>query len=389
MTLYNRVRAVTATTGNGSIVLGEAVSSYRSFTVVANGATVPYAIEDGNAWETGTGTWTSATSTLTRTLEDSSTGSLLSLSGRATVFITPTAASLFNTPEITCPLTLNSSAAAGAQVDALRVNFAGSERCTVAQQATGDQHPGSGIVEVHSADGRTLQMTHYQYGGAFRGLGANGAILECQLGELAGGLNPNFSVRGYDSLLGAIVQARNGADTSGVRLDFTSATRPKVTVDDNAFSPDELSIEHPRATGYITIRANSTECARFAPATWTHAKGAFLSDTPFLTGFNVRATSGALAMGTTGANVIGFFTNNLERMRVADTGHVGIGTDNPVVELDVDGPARVKSYTVAGVPAANIGAGQIIYVSNETGGAVLAFSDGTDWRRVTDRAVVS
>lgn len=51
-------------------------------------------------------------------------------------------------------------------------------------------------------------------------------------------------------------------------------------------------------------------------------------------------------------------------------------------------PATVPSYTVAGVPSATI-AGQIIYVSDETGGAVLAFSDGTNWRRVTDRAVVS
>jgi len=31
----------------------------------------------------------------------------------------------------------------------------------------------------------------------------------------------------------------------------------------------------------------------------------------------------------------------------------------------------------------------VIYVSNETGGATLAFSDGTNWRRVQDRAVVS
>lgn len=47
-----------------------------------------------------------------------------------------------------------------------------------------------------------------------------------------------------------------------------------------------------------------------------------------------------------------------------------------------------KSYTVAGLPSASI-AGGMIYVSNESGGAVMAFSDGTNWRRVTDRAIVS
>ena len=52
------------------------------------------------------------------------------------------------------------------------------------------------------------------------------------------------------------------------------------------------------------------------------------------------------------------------------------------------GGLQAPVYTVATLPSA-APAGRIIYVSNETGGAVLAFSDGTDWRRVTDRAIVS
>jgi len=36
-----------------------------------------------------------------------------------------------------------------------------------------------------------------------------------------------------------------------------------------------------------------------------------------------------------------------------------------------------------------VGAGALLYVTDEAGGAVMAFSDGTNWRRVTDRAVVS
>lgn len=48
------------------------------------------------------------------------------------------------------------------------------------------------------------------------------------------------------------------------------------------------------------------------------------------------------------------------------------------------------SYTVATVPsAATAGAGASIHVTDESGGAVNAFSDGTNWRRVTDRAVIS
>jgi len=50
---------------------------------------------------------------------------------------------------------------------------------------------------------------------------------------------------------------------------------------------------------------------------------------------------------------------------------------------------RPGSYTVATVPAPSLGPGTTIYVSNESGGAVLAFSDGSNWRRVTDRVVIS
>ena len=54
---------------------------------------------------------------------------------------------------------------------------------------------------------------------------------------------------------------------------------------------------------------------------------------------------------------------------------------------DVFGPVG-DSFTVSTLPGANQ-PGQMIYVSDETGGSVMAFSDGSNWRRITDRAVVS
>lgn len=51
---------------------------------------------------------------------------------------------------------------------------------------------------------------------------------------------------------------------------------------------------------------------------------------------------------------------------------------------------RPESFTVATLPSASgRGPGAMVYVSDEVGGAVLAFSDGVNWRRVTDRGVVS
>jgi hypothetical protein len=50
----------------------------------------------------------------------------------------------------------------------------------------------------------------------------------------------------------------------------------------------------------------------------------------------------------------------------------------------------LQSFTVASLPnPVTTPVGQMIYVSNESGGAVPAFNDGVAWRRVTDRAVVT
>lgn len=49
---------------------------------------------------------------------------------------------------------------------------------------------------------------------------------------------------------------------------------------------------------------------------------------------------------------------------------------------------QMPTHTVATLPAADLPS-RHIFVSDETGGAVPAFNDGTNWRRVTDRAVVS
>ena len=48
----------------------------------------------------------------------------------------------------------------------------------------------------------------------------------------------------------------------------------------------------------------------------------------------------------------------------------------------------MPSFTVSTLPSVNP-AGQMLFVTDETGGAVPAFSDGTNWRRVTDRQIVS
>jgi len=50
---------------------------------------------------------------------------------------------------------------------------------------------------------------------------------------------------------------------------------------------------------------------------------------------------------------------------------------------------RLDSFTVATLPDASDYEGAMVHCSDEIGGAVPVFSDGTNWRRVTDRVVAS
>ena len=54
---------------------------------------------------------------------------------------------------------------------------------------------------------------------------------------------------------------------------------------------------------------------------------------------------------------------------------------NPITQLNL--------FSVNGLPSPLGATGALIYVIDDIGGEIPAFSDGTNWRRVTDRAVVS
>jgi hypothetical protein len=98
--LVNRAKMGTATTGTGTITLGSAESGYQSFADagVADGETVRYVIEDGTAWEIGTGTYTASGTTLSRTVTESSNAdAAINLSGSAVVYVTASASDVMNT----------------------------------------------------------------------------------------------------------------------------------------------------------------------------------------------------------------------------------------------------------------------------------------------------
>jgi hypothetical protein len=91
--IEDHVRENSLTTGTGAIALGGAVSGHRAFSsVMSDQDTTWYAIVmPGSGWETGTGTYNSASNTLSRTevLSSSNSNTLVSFAaGTKDVFIT-------------------------------------------------------------------------------------------------------------------------------------------------------------------------------------------------------------------------------------------------------------------------------------------------------------
>ena len=115
ISLGNRAKMSTSTTGTGTITLGNAVSGFQTFADagITNGQTVRYAIDDGANFEIGSGTYTSSGTTLTRSVtESSNSDSAISLSGSAEVFIAATVADL-NPLYIANPSSATNPTAAG------------------------------------------------------------------------------------------------------------------------------------------------------------------------------------------------------------------------------------------------------------------------------------
>jgi len=112
--LVNRAKMSTSTTGTGTITLGSAETGYQSFADagVTDGDVLSYVIEDGDNFEIGRGIYTASGTTLTRgPLESNNSGSAITLSGNAKVFVSATVNEVYSytTTTINVDQTLDAS----------------------------------------------------------------------------------------------------------------------------------------------------------------------------------------------------------------------------------------------------------------------------------------
>jgi len=137
----DRIKQTTTTTGANNLALSGSVAGYQNFSVLGDGNTTFYCIEDANgtAFEVGIGTYTSNTLARTTILDSTNSGSAISLtSGTHDVFVTyPAERAGFNDEGLSPTLTASGTITAGKPV----IQNTNGTVTQVAQTTTPDANP--------------------------------------------------------------------------------------------------------------------------------------------------------------------------------------------------------------------------------------------------------
>ena len=198
---------------------------------------------------------------------------------------------------------------------------------------------------------------------------SNGTATQLRVRDNSSGSDPIFKV----------YNASNSAEVFKVEGSTTTVTGD-ISISGNITTADTDNLsEGTTNVYYTTARANSAIDAKLT--------GDITLGNVTTQSVNTGVVEGVVFQPITDYGVITDTANiTMDYGVVNEVGTVPAIGDFEYIS-DIFGPTG-DSFLVASLPSA-AQPGQMIYVSDETGGSVMAFSDGTNWRRITDRTIVS
>ena len=422
LVIKDRVKELTTTAGTGAVTLLGSPTGYQTFTsAVGNGNTTYYAIVDNTSgdWEVGLGTYTSATTSLSRdtVLSSSNAGSLVTFSSSSKdVFVTypaskgiytdsasntialgtPASATLTNATGLplttgvtgTLPITNGGTGTTSTTFTNLTTNVTGT--LPVANGGTGITSLGTGVatflgtptsanlataVTDETGSGSLVFATSPTLVTPVLGTPSSGDLTSCT------GLPISTGVSGLGTNVATALAVNVGSSGAFVTNGGALGTPSSGTVTN--------------LTGTASININGTVGATTA----TTGKFTTLEATGVTT---VQAGTALLpAITTTGdtntgvffpaADTIAFTEGGTEAMRITSAGSVGIGATSPTEKLIVVGNIRGEIVygnrsSVAAVTAGGLGVGidgsvqaQIVSPSSS---AMALYTGGTERMRI-------
>jgi len=347
----NRVKVNTSTTGTGTITLGSAVAGFQSFADggIVNGNEVRYTITDGNDWEVGTGTYTSAGTTLSRTLIESSTGSLLNLSGtNVEVFITMAAVDIDNLATRSMDVysytaTSGQTAFTGADDNGNTLDFLEDNIIVTLNGVTLEK-----TADYTVSGGNTVTLT-------------SGAALNDELNVTA------FKYFGIADAVPTSGGAFTGNVDFGAGIDVTGNITVTGTVDGRDVATDGTKLDG------IEASADVTDAANVEPLVDAHLNSSTATSGEYLSWNGTDYDWASVPAGYADSDV----DTHLNTSGATSGQYLGWnGTDyawstvDLSTKLDLAGGTMTGALTLSGAPTSNLHAATKAYVDTEVAGIV-------------------